>query len=348
MQPQSDKSFLDRIRDWWRGIGGHSEKASASNNPEITSTPPAPTTSAPDVAPGAAHGDSGKVGEVTTAATDATVLASDQVIQEPPVEHLPPLSGLRETMGFGEETPDSATTEVNPADVALDADERPSKHVALSANEMIDEPGTGETPDSEGPLPVSTEAGEIPEVAQPSGYAEGLIGDFGTFGLRDVNASDLSYLDDVDERTYSFTPSPASEAAIRDIASNATGDLGVDSVGDLDFGDAGSLTPSKAPATGERPARSSSAKVPPVGSVHGESDGSCPTEYPIKGNGTSKVYHVPASPSYHGTKAEWCFSSEDAAISAGFRAPSGHRAIGGKSGPTKADSANNDLPSRNG
>lgn len=83
----------------------------------------------------------------------------------------------------------------------------------------------------------------------------------------------------------------------------------------------------------------------PGGSIRGDKSGSCPAEYPIKGNGSSKIYHMPGIPSYRGTKAEFCFATEADAIAAGFRAP-GHRnhgggtagsAASGKTGSSTAD-----------
>jgi hypothetical protein len=54
-------------------------------------------------------------------------------------------------------------------------------------------------------------------------------------------------------------------------------------------------------------------------------DGVCPPDFPIKGNASSKVYHVPGLPSYEKTRAEWCFPTEEDAVSFGYRAPGGHR-----------------------
>jgi len=63
------------------------------------------------------------------------------------------------------------------------------------------------------------------------------------------------------------------------------------------------------------------ARSGPGGSVRGDESGSCPDEFPIKGNSSSKVYHVPGIPSHQGTKAEWCFASEEQAQAAGYRPP---------------------------
>ena len=44
----------------------------------------------------------------------------------------------------------------------------------------------------------------------------------------------------------------------------------------------------------------------------------CPGTHPIKGNESSRLYHLPSSPSYNLTVAEFCFRSEEEAQDAGF------------------------------
>jgi hypothetical protein len=61
----------------------------------------------------------------------------------------------------------------------------------------------------------------------------------------------------------------------------------------------------------------------PRGSVRGDGSATCPSGYPIKGNASSKVYHVPGASSYDATKANFCFATEEDAIAAGYRAPRG-------------------------
>ena len=46
---------------------------------------------------------------------------------------------------------------------------------------------------------------------------------------------------------------------------------------------------------------------------------SAPNPYPIKGNGTSHIYHLPGQASYAATIAELCFSTEEDAIENGYR-----------------------------
>ena len=45
----------------------------------------------------------------------------------------------------------------------------------------------------------------------------------------------------------------------------------------------------------------------------------CPSDYPIKGNLPSRIYHLPGQATYDRTEPEICFDSEDAARLAGFR-----------------------------
>lgn len=61
----------------------------------------------------------------------------------------------------------------------------------------------------------------------------------------------------------------------------------------------------------------------PRGSVRGDGTATCPSGYPIKGNASSKIYHVPGASSYNATKAEVCFATEEDAVAAGYRAPKG-------------------------
>ncbi|MEV7648805.1 hypothetical protein [Arthrobacter sp. NPDC089319] len=46
---------------------------------------------------------------------------------------------------------------------------------------------------------------------------------------------------------------------------------------------------------------------------------SCPSGYPIKGNASSMIYHVPGGGFYNRTNPEECFASQGAAINAGYR-----------------------------
>ena len=50
-------------------------------------------------------------------------------------------------------------------------------------------------------------------------------------------------------------------------------------------------------------------------------DGSEPDGFPVKGNESSKLYHVPGSSHYARTNAEVWFASEEAAEAAGFAKP---------------------------
>jgi hypothetical protein len=68
----------------------------------------------------------------------------------------------------------------------------------------------------------------------------------------------------------------------------------------------------------------------PAGAVRGDGTTDTPDGYPVKGNASSMIYHLPSFPSYKSTKAEFCFATEQDAINAGYRAP-GKRNRGRKS-----------------
>lgn len=57
----------------------------------------------------------------------------------------------------------------------------------------------------------------------------------------------------------------------------------------------------------------------PTSVKHTSSSWNCPKGYPIKGNASSRIYHVPSGSYYKRTNPEQCFSSESAARSAGYR-----------------------------
>jgi hypothetical protein len=46
----------------------------------------------------------------------------------------------------------------------------------------------------------------------------------------------------------------------------------------------------------------------------------CPEAFPIKGNATSRIYHLPGESTYEATIPEICFATEAAAIGLGYRA----------------------------
>jgi len=48
-------------------------------------------------------------------------------------------------------------------------------------------------------------------------------------------------------------------------------------------------------------------------------DGSCPPDWPLKGNDGSKIFHAPGGMSYDRTIAERCYQSEGAAEADGYR-----------------------------
>jgi len=69
----------------------------------------------------------------------------------------------------------------------------------------------------------------------------------------------------------------------------------------------------------ELPPEPSGAADLPAGAIPGDGTTNCPPDYPIKGNRQSRIYHRPGQVSYPLTVAEYCFASEAAAESAGYR-----------------------------
>jgi len=54
-------------------------------------------------------------------------------------------------------------------------------------------------------------------------------------------------------------------------------------------------------------------------SVPGDGSLVCPDDFPVKGNATSKIFHLPGTSYYAMTKANVCFRSPEAAVRAGYR-----------------------------
>jgi hypothetical protein len=98
------------------------------------------------------------------------------------------------------------------------------------------------------------------------------------------------------------------------------------------IGDSSAATREISPSTGEAPVQELSSVVPethspapamevPEGGVPGDGTATCPSEFPVKGNAQSKIYHTPESRVYQQTIAEICFSTPEAAQAAGYRPP---------------------------
>lgn len=62
----------------------------------------------------------------------------------------------------------------------------------------------------------------------------------------------------------------------------------------------------------------------PFGAIAGDGTAVCADGYPIKGNGSSKIYHEPNQTSYTQTIAEFCFASPESAELAGYRRSKAH------------------------
>jgi hypothetical protein len=78
--------------------------------------------------------------------------------------------------------------------------------------------------------------------------------------------------------------------------------------------------PSAPPAAAESPGATGSTGIP-EGAVRGDGTAVCPPEFPVKANAQSMIYHTAQSRVYGQTIAELCFSSPEAAETAGYRPP---------------------------
>jgi hypothetical protein len=113
-----------------------------------------------------------------------------------------------------------------------------------------------------------------------------------------------------------FQSVAAAEAA--DFAVSGTGDdVIVDEI--VDVVDIGDERPASAGIAAAAVAAADAGGVPP-GAIRGDGSRECPSAYPIKGNSQSMLYHEPGSATYQATVAEFCFSSVQAAETAGFAA----------------------------
>ncbi len=83
------------------------------------------------------------------------------------------------------------------------------------------------------------------------------------------------------------------------------------------------LAPEPAPQYEPAPFASAdqySADQPAGGSVPPISESDCPPDYPVKGNASSGIYHVPGGGYYDVTNPEECFATEADAVVGGYRA----------------------------
>ena len=59
----------------------------------------------------------------------------------------------------------------------------------------------------------------------------------------------------------------------------------------------------------------------PANAVRGDGTAACPSEFPVKGNASSMIYHAPDSRVYAQTVADICFATAEAAQAAGYHPP---------------------------
>jgi len=63
----------------------------------------------------------------------------------------------------------------------------------------------------------------------------------------------------------------------------------------------------------------------PAGAVAGDGTAICPPRFPVKGNLSSKIYHLPGQVMYPQTVPEFCFASAEVAEAAGYRPSRGRQ-----------------------
>jgi len=68
-----------------------------------------------------------------------------------------------------------------------------------------------------------------------------------------------------------------------------------------------------------QPASEPSAGTDTLNGIEGDGSHDCPDGYPIKGNASSHIYHLPGEPHYDRTIPNFCFATEEDAAEAGYR-----------------------------
>jgi hypothetical protein len=89
-----------------------------------------------------------------------------------------------------------------------------------------------------------------------------------------------------------------------------------------------SVDPAQLRLVGDEPSRTTATAAPsatakadlPASAWVQPVDGACPSGYPIKGNASSGIYHVPGGRSYDRTVPERCYASAADAEADGYRA----------------------------
>lgn len=101
--------------------------------------------------------------------------------------------------------------------------------------------------------------------------------------------------------------------------------------------DAVSVPVAAGPAAGQAvsPSQTSRKMESGPGWMKGDFGGDCPEAYPIKGNATSRIFHLPGQSSYDKTIPEICFATDADAVAAGYRPRMEGRGAAAKREPKK-------------
>jgi hypothetical protein len=167
------------------------------------------------------------------------------------------------------------------------------------------------------PVPVATtdesgtESARDLAAAAPdlAAWASDLAGDTGEIGEAIARAGDLASASPTLKRDGG-TAAGETPDLTTPTAAPAEGPTGVAPEGEAN----GETVPIPTPAE-------ESTEVSNVGEgwIRGDGSSGCPEDFPIKGNASSRIYHLQGEPSYGATVPDLCFATEEAAAALGYR-----------------------------
>lgn len=168
---------------------------------------------------------------------------------------------------------------------------------------------------------VSTAAGDSGETYR-FGTSSGEVSSASTYSADDFrpDADDDQAGDVAEDVQHQVYRAPSADTGL---GQETLTDLSGDSQDDGDD-ESDEVTGDETRARKSRRQRRKESNWVPAGAVKGDGTATCPSDFPIKGNANSRIYHRPTDPSYDPTIPEYCFATEDDAQKAGFRAPKGH------------------------
>lgn len=181
-----------------------------------------------------------------------------------------------------------------------------TERAASSASQGTATP-SGAPPDS-GPAPVLTDMPSASEPTQtPAANIETTTADVGILAVRDP-AGDPEVEEILGGPSLQDDETVDAASAI---VNGPSAPVSNDAAG-APRGDQQGPGGTSAPPTGGEAAG-------PANSVPGTGTAACPDGYPVKGNASSRIFHLPGESSYDRTVPEICFATAEDATAAGFR-----------------------------